>query len=336
MSQIDDVLAGKRRWGVAVGDCLDFLRSLPDDSVDLTFFSPPYEAQRTYGIGFRQKGERWVHWMRTVVLEAVRVTDGLVCVNAAGPVEDGVYSPTMELLVADLTRLDGLVCGPAPWCWWKVCGIPGSGARRYQRRDWEPVYAFGKPASVPPKWTDNTAFGHTPKYAPGGEFATRDKDGVRANDWMKMGKTGRRPGREANGTKRIAHTKRMKGKGHDQSDELEVQHYAPPPIADPGNVIPTDAAGNVVEGRVGGGHLGHPLAHESEAPMPVAVAERFVRWYCPPDGIVCDPFAGSGTTLHAAVEHGRRFVGCDLRESQVELCKRRVATVTPQLFAEAT
>lgn len=61
--------------------------------------------------------------------------------------------------------------------------------------------------------------------------------------------------------------------------------------------------------------------------MPLAVAERFVRWYCPPDGVVLDPFAGSGTTCHAAFIHGRRFVGCDLRESQVELLGRRMASV---------
>lgn len=107
---------------------------------------------------------------------------------------------------------------------------------------------------------------------------------------------------------------------------MRVQHYKPPAISNPGNVI---------RARVGGGHLGHPLAHESEAPMSLTVAERFVCWFCPPDGIVLDPFAGSGTTAHAAFQHGRRFVGCDLRESQVLLCERRLATVTPSLFAGA-
>ena len=101
--------------------------------------------------------------------------------------------------------------------------------------------------------------------------------------------------------------------------------------------IPPDLsnAGNVIRARVGGGRLGHPLAHEGEAPMPVAVAERVVCWFCPPDGIVCDPFTGSGTTADAAKRHNRRFVGCDLRQSQVDLCRRRLATVTPDLeFAE--
>ena len=69
--------------------------------------------------------------------------------------------------------------------------------------------------------------------------------------------------------------------------------------------------------------------------MSLAVAERFVCWFCPPSGVVLDCFSGSGTTCHAAVMHGRRFVGADVRESQVELCRRRMAGVTPTLFAGA-
>lgn len=53
--------------------------------------------------------------------------------------------------------------------------------------------------------------------------------------------------------------------------------------------------------------------------------------FCPPDGIVLDPFSGSGATCHAAILHNRRFIGCDVRESQVELCARRMRSVTPNL-----
>jgi hypothetical protein len=42
------------------------------------------------------------------------------------------------------------------------------------------------------------------------------------------------------------------------------------------------------------------------------------------DGLVVDPFAGSGTTLAATVACGRRALGCDIRESQVGLARRRL------------
>ena len=91
-----------------------------------------------------------------------------------------------------------------------------------------------------------------------------------------------------------------------------------PQIANPGNVIKC---------TVGGGLMGHPLAHENEAPFPLSLAEFFVRSFCPPGGTVLDPFSGSGTTGHAAIEHGREYIGIDCRESQVELAGRRLATV---------
>jgi len=38
---------------IHVGDCLDVMKSLPDDHVDLVICSPPYEDARTYGIEFK-------------------------------------------------------------------------------------------------------------------------------------------------------------------------------------------------------------------------------------------------------------------------------------------
>jgi len=42
------------------------------------------------------------------------------------------------------------------------------------------------------------------------------------------------------------------------------------------------------------------------------LAEDVVRCFCPPGGLVVDPFVGSGTTALAAVRHGRFFFGGDL------------------------
>ena len=42
MSTIEDVLAGRARWCVITGDCLDVLRSIPTGSVDAVVTDPPY------------------------------------------------------------------------------------------------------------------------------------------------------------------------------------------------------------------------------------------------------------------------------------------------------
>jgi site-specific DNA-methyltransferase (adenine-specific)/site-specific DNA-methyltransferase (cytosine-N4-specific) len=89
--------------------------------------------------------------------------------------------------------------------------------------------------------------------------------------------------------------------------------------------------GNVIDCVVGGGHMGHELAHENEAPFPEALADFFIRSFCPPGGIVLDPFSGSGTTVAAAVKAGRYGVGIDIRPSQVDLGNRRLDQVVAQL-----
>lgn len=90
-------------------------------------------------------------------------------------------------------------------------------------------------------------------------------------------------------------------------------------------VIPVLAnPGNLVKIIVGGGVMGHPLAHENEAPFPQALAEWFIRSHCPPGGTVLDPFSGSGTTVAAAVALGRNGVGVDLRMSQCKLGRERL------------
>ncbi len=288
MPACQDVLAGRSAWGCEPADALTWLRALPDRAAALVFTSPPFEDRRGYDGVPARRGQDWVDWLRPVVAEAARVSAGLVVVNAAGPVRGRSYSPAVEWLVADLTRRDGLACGPAPWCWDKGTGTPGSDGRcpdKYQRRDWEPLYAFARPDRLPLAWTDAAAFGRPPTSAA--------------------------PGR-----------RRVRKRGRAGADRLDEQHYAPPAVANPGNVI---------RAPVGGRHPGSRFGRGGEAPMPLRVAERLVCWYCPPGGVVADPFAGTGTTLHAALQHGRRFVGCDVRASQVRTCERRARTVTPNL-----
>ena len=62
-----------------------------------------------------------------------------------------------------------------------------------------------------------------------------------------------------------------------------------------------------------GPHVNHyAFDREHPAPFTRRVAEAHVCCYCPPGGLVCDPFNGSGTTGIVAATHGRRFVGGDL------------------------
>lgn len=58
---------------------------------------------------------------------------------------------------------------------------------------------------------------------------------------------------------------------------------------------------------------------------PVALMRWLVRLVTPPDGTILDPFAGSGTTLVAALAEGRQAIGIEREAEYVEIVKARLA-----------
>lgn len=280
---------------------------LADDSVDLVFGSPPYEDARTYGIDFRLKGQAWVDWMVAVVRESLRVCRGLVAFVVEGRTANFQWTATPALLLTDLHRAG--ICLRKPPIY-KRFGIMGGGGANSQhaaaggscdwlRNDWEFVVCATKRASKLP-WADGAACGEPPKHRAGGPPSHRKQNGERASRVLNC----------------------PSGVGASTGDVVRVRReYKPPAKSNPGNVIDC--------GAVGGGHLGHATAHENEAPFPLSLADFFVRSFCPPGGLVLDPFSGSGTTMHAAALSGRGGIGIDLRTSQCELGRRRCDGLLP-------
>lgn len=61
--------------------------------------------------------------------------------------------------------------------------------------------------------------------------------------------------------------------------------------------------------------------------FPVELVERLVLSLTNPGDSVLDPYMGVGSTVVAALMHGRRGYGCDIVEEYVDIAKERVAAV---------
>ncbi len=221
----------------------------------------------------------------------------------AGVTRDWIYCPACEGLLYEWWKRGGSCWRPA---YWNRVGIPGSGGKQWLRADVEYVLAFqSKPGPIP--WADNKANGSPPKFGVGGAMSHRTQNGSRINGERIVDD-------EPTAKKNIATNRKANG-------DRKRSAYNGVDVANPGNIL------KII---VGGGVMGHALAHENEAPYPLELPRWFIRGWCPPNGIVCDPFSGSGTTVHAAHVEGRNGIGFDIRESQVELGRRRMADVMAQ------
>jgi len=57
---------------------------------------------------------------------------------------------------------------------------------------------------------------------------------------------------------------------------------------------------------------------------PIKLAERIIRLGSQETDLILDPFAGSGTTLVAAKNLGRRFIGMEINPDYVKICEDRL------------
>ena len=74
----------------------------------------------------------------------------------------------------------------------------------------------------------------------------------------------------------------------------------------------------------------YPEAHF--ATFPEQLVEPCILAGCPQDGVVLDPFAGSGTTLAVAQRLGRKAIGVELSTEYTELAASRLGKIPLPLF----
>ena len=63
-------------------------------------------------------------------------------------------------------------------------------------------------------------------------------------------------------------------------------------------------------------------AHPTQKPL--ELCKLITKAYCPPDGLILDPFCGSGTIPHAAALTNRKYIGIEINKEYYDIAQNRI------------
>ena len=300
---------------ILLGDCLQTLKTLPDQSVHCCVTSPPYWGLRNYGhdgqIGQEETPEAFVSKLVEVFREVHRVLrdDGTLWVNLgdsyAGSGKgawgseasvDEARQRTKEVYIP--TRDDAPLAGhvPAGLKRKDLVGIPWRVAFALQQDGWylRQDIVWHKLNPMPESVTDRCTKAHeyifllskSDRYYFDHEAIKEPVVKGAAGSRFDTGKTGlHQQGRAQGGDRAESETRNKRSVWTVNTQPFSGAHFATYPVA---LITPCILAG------------------------------------CPKGGVVLDPFMGAGTTAIAAVMNQRQYLGCELNPEYKDIAEKRI------------
>jgi site-specific DNA-methyltransferase (adenine-specific) len=74
-------------------------------------------------------------------------------------------------------------------------------------------------------------------------------------------------------------------------------------------------------------HRIHSEREDHPTQKPLEIIERMVRASCPIGGLVCDPFAGSGTTIETCIRNQRHYIAFEINPEYHRIIEERIKKV---------
>ena len=307
------------------GDCLTVLKTFPDEFIDCCVTSPPYWGLRDYGVsgqlGLEKTPEEYVAKMVEVFREVKRVLkkEGTVWLNlgdsycattkgSGGHNEkqdsnNGSWFDNRKWQIPDGLKPKDLV------------GIPWRVAFALQADGWylRSDIIWHKPNPMPESVTDRPTKSHeyifllskSAKYY-------FDQEAVREDSIDPESYNGRRP-RNAP-SMYFKDPKNLKNFGSIKDGKLPYgMTYEKRNIRSVWTITT------------------QPYSQAHFATFPPKLIEPCILAGCPENGIVLDPFIGSGTVAQVATLHRRNWIGIELNPDYIKLADKR-RQVTPRLL----
>ena len=317
------------------GDSLEVLKTFEDNSIDCCVTSPPYYALRDYGvdgqIGLEETPEKYIERLTAVFLGVHRVLKpngtlwlnigdsyaGNCSVTSTGRCGMGEPRERIDHRVFDGIKPKDLIGIP----WMLAFSLRNAGW--YLRQD----IIWHKPNPMPESVTDRCTKSHeyifllskSQKYyfdyeaiqeestssAKPRIFGANNQKGTLRND---IGRVYKPRTKNCQYDSQVPNTMHLKGEDGIKDEVYYVRNKRDVWSI---NVKPNKEA--------------HFATYPEELVAPCILAG------CPKDGIVLDPFMGSGTTGIVANKLGRHYVGIELNPEYVEMAKRRIGLEESQL-----
>ena len=307
-----------RRWEILQGDVRETLRTLEAGSVQTCVTSPPYFGLRDYGvsgqIGLEPTPADYVEQMVTVFREVRRVLreDGTLWLNLGDsyaanrsyqvPSTKGGHKHSDSQAAGG--KASSVPDGLKPK---DLIGIPWRVAFALQQDGWylRQDIIWHKPNPMPESVRDRCTKSHEYLF-----LLTKSERYFFNSEAMKEKAAGVRGG----APKKI-HSESAQGK-HGATSALNKSW-------DGAETRNRRSVWTVASSRYGGAHF---------ATFPPTLIEPCILAGAPFGGLVLDPFTGSGTTAAVALQHGRRFIGCELNPDYIKLAEARIAAAEAEVL----
>jgi site-specific DNA-methyltransferase (adenine-specific) len=312
--------AGKAPTGalmILIGDCVESMRGLPDQSVHTCVTSPPYFGLRDYGhegqIGLEPTPDQFVGKLIEVFREVKRVLrdDGTLWLNLGdsyASYRDGKATPdttrgddtgTLVPKGAAKNRMASTFAGSSIKHK-DLIGIPWRVAFALQADGWylRQDIIWHKPNPMPESVTDRCTKAHEYIF-----LLSKSERYYFDADAIKVSAKSKSEGIRFGGAKYGDNDDpKFATKSGNVSKEYELANRR--------------SVWTVTTKPFKGAHF---------ATFPPDLIEPCVKAGCPEGGTVLDPFGGSGTTGLVAQTWGRKFILCELNPEYAQMARDRIA-----------
>ncbi|WP_028627702.1 DNA-methyltransferase [Metapseudomonas resinovorans] len=332
---------------ILVGDCLELLRQMPDQSAHCCVTSPPYFGLRDYGvdgqIGLEETPAEFISRLVEVFREVRRVLrdDGTCWVNM-GDSYAGSRAPGNVKMVQSrrrdnepIPRSDVAVPGFKPK---DMMGMPWRLAFALQDDGWylRQDIIWQKPNPMPESVRDRCTKAHeylfllskSPRYyfdltAISEPPAASSVERLAQEGWDEQEGSERVPGK-TNGAMKAVGGRRSKRYSFSRETKATAgehgqkgQHRPDRPDIDYSDKRNKRSVWSVATVGFKGAHF---------ATFPPDLIRPCILAGAPRGGLVLDPFGGAGTTGLVAMQEGRRSALCELNPGYADIARARLET----------